>query len=222
MRSGPTKRNSSSTWINIWLHFTVPNTNSLPQRLMWSILTSLYCCISSSCWQRGCSCPVQDIWHDHIEITQFALVHLDHEMMSPWSLPQKLSWDSNPSWNLSPVLLFLKICWPLCPAWAAAWKTSLYAGLYLTMTVPSWYSPFPHCFNLYFQPTHSRWFVFYQKSPWCCNLGEEGGGERLFPHWHLLSSFSCFHASFHVTLSQTGVVMTCQSTPRCGSCPKYH
>lgn len=133
--------------------------------------------------------------------------------MSPWSLPQKLSWDSNPSWNLSPVLMFLRICWPLCPAWAAAWETPLYACLYLTMTVPSWFSPFPRGFNLSFQPPQCRWFVFYQKSPWCGNLGERGGGEGLFPHWHLLSFFSCFHAPFHVILSQTGVVITCQPTP---------
>lgn len=71
MKEGPTKRNPSSIWINIWLHFTAPNTSSLPQRLVWSILMPLYWWVSSSCWQWGCSCPVQ-------------AGHL------AWSLPQKL------------------------------------------------------------------------------------------------------------------------------------
>lgn len=79
------------------------------------------------------------------------------------------------------------VCWPI----------SDYDCAILVFPIP------PPCFNLYFQPPHCKWFVFYKKSPWCCNLGEEGGGEGLFLHWHLLSSFSCFYASFHVILSQT-------------------
>lgn len=143
--------------------------------------------------------------------------------MCPWSLPQQLSWDSNPSWKLSAVLLFLS---NLLTAVSCLGSSLRAASVFWAMSDHDcailFFLIYP-CFKLYFQTPQCRWFVFCcWRTPSC-----EYSYGMSAPRNHLAVviwarkevvkgclhisiffplSLSC-HASFHGILSQMGTII---------------